>query len=93
MCANMENGCCEACAGRTVEPELMNRMARTLGVDGMLTGSDREAAAGRCEDCSDKDACESWLSVAALRGADHAPRFCQNADTFDAMASEAPATF
>lgn len=91
MCANMEDGCCANCSA-AAEPELMKRMVHALGVDGMLSAPARAAAAERCGECADKEICEHWLPVAELRGADHAPSFCANKDTFDALASEAPAT-
>jgi hypothetical protein len=91
MCGDSEcDGAC-GCAG-SGEPEAMGRMARVLGVDRLLAGTERAEAAERCADCRDKDVCADWLAGAHLRGADHAPRFCLNADRFDALASEAPST-
>lgn len=84
---------CEACSGNpAAEPERMSAMVQTVGVDGLLSGAERDAAAARCEDCTDTAACEEWLGTAAIRGADHAPGFCRNRETFDALASEIPAT-
>lgn len=76
----------------TTEPALMRTMAHTLGVDGLLQGDARTAAAERCEGCTDRAECEHWLDLSAIRGADHAPGFCRNADVFEDLASEAPAT-
>ncbi|WP_181703645.1 DUF6455 family protein [Chthonobacter albigriseus] len=75
------------------EPVLMREMIHVLGVDGALAGEARKAAAGRCEGCTDRDDCRHWLDIAALAGAEHAPGFCRNVETFDALASEAPSTF
>lgn len=74
------------------EPTLMRTMAHTLGVDGMLSGEVRHAAAERCADCADKEECTHWLDLAAIRGADQAPGFCPNRDVFADLATEAPAT-
>jgi hypothetical protein len=96
MCSHASaetDGCCSGtCGCASTQPAEMPRMARTLGVDGLLTGEARAVAAERCAGCEDRDACRDWLSVAAIRGAEHAPGFCRNAETFEALASEAPAT-
>lgn len=91
MCVNGEK-CCGDCAGAGAEPSLMRLMTATLGIDGLMSAADRRAAGERCADCADKEACAEWLDLAALRGAEHAPSFCVNADGFDALASEAPST-
>ena len=96
MCAHDQadatGGCCSGGCSCGGEPKEMGRMARTLGVDGLLVGAARQEAAERCADCTDRDACRDWLSVSAIRGAEHAPTFCRNAETFETLASEAPAT-
>lgn len=92
MCANRDSDCCSTCASAAAEPELMKRMIHALGADGLLTPEQRADAAVRCGECADKDDCEHWLPIAELRGAEHAPGFCVNKETFDALASEAPAT-
>lgn len=75
------------------EPLLMRQMAHVLGIDGVLEGAARAAAAERCAGCTDLSDCRHWLEIAAIGGADHAPRFCRNADTFEELATEAPSTF
>ena len=70
------------------EPELMRRMAHTLGVDGLL-GAD---AAARCNSCTDKADCHRWLDVAALAGAERAPSFCMNTELFAELTTEVPAS-
>jgi hypothetical protein len=88
-------GCGCGCGGREgdrAEPELMSRMARVLGVDELLGPEARAVAAERCAACTDTDPCRDFLETAVLRGADHAPGFCRNRETFDVLASEAPST-
>jgi hypothetical protein len=70
----------------------MRRMIGALGVDGLLSPDARAEAAGRCAGCADTDACRDFLDGASLRGVDHAPGFCLNRETLDALASEAPST-
>ena len=93
MCVD-GNRSCENCAlGDAAEPALMKRMADALGVDALLKGEDRAAAADRCFDCTDENDCEDWLATAEIRGADHAPGFCRNTDVFEELASEVPNGF
>jgi hypothetical protein len=85
MCGS---GCkCGERADAVSEPDLMRRMTATLGIEHLLVGGDRCAAADRCNGCSDKDACGDWLHAAARTGADHAPSFCRNADLFERLAA------
>jgi len=97
MCADhdvtTERACGADCAcGRNSAPEEMQRMVRALGVGGLLQADARAEAGELCKACGDRDACRDWLDVAVIRGADHAPDFCLNAERFAALASEAPAT-
>lgn len=91
MCDDHDTGPCTGC-GCAGEPAEMKRMAAVLGVDALLAGPARSDAAARCADCADRDRCADWLPAAEIRGADHAPGFCRNADVFDVLASEAPST-
>lgn len=83
---------CAGCSGAGHEPEAMKRMVDALDVNGLLSEAERAEAAVRCAACVDTEFCADWLGVAEIRGADHAPAFCLNAETFDRLASEAPTT-
>jgi hypothetical protein len=71
----------------------MAKMMQAIGVSGLLSPELLATAATRCSGCTDVEPCRDFLAGATLRGADHAPGFCPNASTFDALASEVPATF
>ncbi len=71
------------------EPELMRRMAVTLGANHMLEGVERRLAADKCTECTDLDACRVWLDITSIRGGFHAPKFCRNADLFEELANDA----
>jgi hypothetical protein len=71
----------------------MAKMIQAIGLSGLLSPEVLDAAATRCAGCADVEPCRDFLAGATLRGADRAPDFCRNAATFDALASEVPATF
>lgn len=71
------------------EPELMRRMAVTLGADYELKGIERRLAADKCHECTDLEACRVWLDITSIRGACHAPKFCRNAELFEEIANDA----
>jgi len=73
------------------EPSEMSRMTITLGVDHLLTGQERQAAARRCQSCGDPESCRVWLDITAIRGASQAPGYCRNGALFEDLANEAAA--
>jgi uncharacterized protein (DUF1810 family) len=71
------------------EPELMRRMAVTLGADHALKGVERRLAADKCHECTELEACRVWLDITSIRGAVHAPKFCRNVDLFEEISNDA----
>lgn len=70
--------------------DLVDRMARTVGVDlegAVLDGTarfdDLADAVLRCADCSDPGHCARWLAEAETR--DQPPGYCRNGDLFAAL--------
>lgn len=72
---------------------LMNRMAKTLGVDldaaelrGELPPEQREEMLLACTGCADPTGCAQWL--ARTQSADAAPGYCRNDDVLRRLAAE-----
>ncbi|MDU8910065.1 DUF6455 family protein [Aestuariicoccus sp. MJ-SS9] len=70
---------------------LVDRMAETLGLDleelalrGALPIPEIDDAVLRCTGCSNPEGCEHWLDTQGQQ-AEATPRFCRNADLFDAL--------
>lgn len=77
-----------ACNCAREEPELMRRMAKTVGADHLLKGVERQLAGERCQACTELEACKVWLEITAIRGAVRAPKFCRNAKLFEELAND-----
>jgi hypothetical protein len=78
---------------RAQHAALMNRMAKTLGLDldeaelrGALPPEQREDMLLACTGCADPTGCAHWLGQ--TQSADAAPGYCRNGDVLGRLAAE-----